>query len=175
MPRYVLSKPSRSARFPKLVERLAQELQAPGMDLQPLILEEEISSTGSRHVHVIWDEWKDVADDQRADVVVEAYVQAEGKETADNITLAEGVSPNEALALGLLPWKLLPSRKKAKRPGDDEYAKAIRGEAGNTLLGAKAKELRYARQEDAEAAVPRLTKSLPGSHWVVVQEVSYDA
>jgi hypothetical protein len=171
MPRYVLSSTSRSPKHEKLVKKLVQEFTASSPNLQPLILEEHVAPTRSRHVHVIWDAWKDVADEQRSVIIMEAYQQAEGEEVAREVTIAEGVTPQEALALGLLPFKVVPTRKCDDRHSPEDYQKARAEEARHTLLGSKAKELRYARLEDAEAASKRLEQALPGSSWAVVQEV----
>ncbi len=53
MPRYIIRPDAKSPKHGRLVKRLAQELKASGKDLQPLILELEITATGSRHVNVI--------------------------------------------------------------------------------------------------------------------------
>ncbi len=175
MPRHVIRKPTRSQGHEKLVKKLAEELTHPQDVLQPLILEEEIPSTGSRHVHVIWDAWGAIPDEERSDVIVEAYTRAEGEEFAEQVTLASGLTPPEAQALGYLPWKVVIARGRHESgPTMKEHEKALAAEARNTLLGAGAKELRYARPEDAEQAKRRLEKALSGSRWLVVQEVLSD-
>ncbi len=175
MPRYVLSAGLPSPKHDKLVKKLVQEFTASSPNLQPLILEEQIAPTRSRHVRVIWDTWKDLTDEQRTAVIMEAYKQAEGEEVADQITIAEGVTAQESLALGLLPFKVVPMRKKDEKVSPEDYQKAVTDEARRTLLGPKAKELRYARPEDAEEASKRLQRALPGSSWAVVQEVASES
>jgi hypothetical protein len=126
-------------------------------------------------VYVIWDQWKEVPDEERADVIIEAYTQAEGKAYAENVTIASGVTAREALALGLLPWKLVIARGRHEdAPTMKEHEKVLASETRNTLLGNGAREPRYARLEDAEEAKRRLEKALPGSRWQVVQEVQSD-
>lgn len=175
MPRIFITSSSKSPKHDKLTKRLAQELKSPGNDLQPLILEEEISSTGSRHVHVIWDQWKGIPDEARSRVIVEAYQRAEGDPFAEQITIAAGVTAREASALGLLPWKVIPFRKRPEpKPPMAEVRKTVAAEARNTLLGPAAGDLRYARAEDAEEARQRLEKALPGSKWIVEKEVQYE-
>lgn len=176
MPRYVIKQAAKPAEHDQLVKRLVPELQTAGTDPQPLILEEEIDSTGSRHVHVIWDRWRNLTDEQRAAVIMDAYLISEGKQAAENITIASGVTVEEALVLGLLPYKVVSARKRHEnKPPAAEHKKALLAEARKTLLGEGAKELRYARLEDAEAARKRLEKALPGSQWAVVQEVSIES
>jgi hypothetical protein len=175
MPRHIITSVPRSPKHEKLVKKLVQEFSATSPNLQPLILEERITATQSRHVRVIWDAWKDLRDEQRSDVIVEAYQQAEGEEAAGQITIAEGVTVPEALALGLLPFKVVPAPKKAEKVPAAAYEEAIAEETRNTLLGVRAKELRYSRLEDAEAARARLAEALPGSSWATVQEVAYES
>jgi hypothetical protein len=175
MPRIIITSSSKSPKHAKLIKRLAQELTSQGNDRQPLILEEQIDSTGSRHVHVVWDEWKGIPDEVRSRVIVEAYQQAEGDSVAEQITIAAGVTAEESLALGLLPWKVRAARKRHEaQPTMAEHKKAFAAEARNTLLGGDARELRYSRAEDAEDARQRLEKALPRSKWIVEKEVQYE-
>jgi hypothetical protein len=175
MPRYIRTPRPPSPKNDKLVRKLAQELSADSGKLQPLILEEHLPATKSRHVHVIWDAWKDVPDEERGNVILDAYAQVEGEEAAEDVTIAEGATPQEALALGLLAYKVEPLYRRGDAIPLGEYAKVIEAEAKRTLLGGKAKGLRYARTEDAEAARKRLEEALPRSSWAVVQEVAVES
>lgn len=56
----------RSSKHKKLVEKLAVELRENSAELQPLILEEEIPTTASRHIQVIWDQWQGIDAEKRA-------------------------------------------------------------------------------------------------------------
>src|SRR5437762_1691625 len=100
MPRFVLTPHAPSLKHERFVKKLVQEFTASSPNLQPLILEARVPSTKSRHVRVIWDAWKDLSDEHRSAVIVDAYTEAEGPEAAAEITIAEGVTPQEALALG---------------------------------------------------------------------------
>lgn len=175
MPRVVITKDVPPHKYTGVVKKLAYELVSSGSELQPLILEERIAATGSRHVHVIWDSWKNIPDEERSLVILEAYQQAGLADAAAEITIASGVTPEEAIVLGLLPWKIMPARKKNEKLPEEAYTKVLTQEAKNTLLGTKGKELRYARLEDAHEAKARLLLALPGSFWSVVQEVQTEA
>jgi hypothetical protein len=175
MPRFVITPHAPSPKHERLVKKLVQEFTASSSNLQPLILEEQVPTTKSRHVRVIWDAWKDLTDEQRSAVIVDAYTEAEGPEAAAEITIAEGVTPHEALALGLLPYKVVPTRKKNDPISSQAYQAALAAEARHTLLGPKAKELRYARPEDAHEALKRLQQALPGSSWALVQESAVES
>jgi hypothetical protein len=177
MPRHIIRSAPRSPKHDRFVKKLAQELKLPGTQPQPLILEEEVPATGSRHVHVIWDQWKKLPDEERTDVIIEAYGQAESKEYAEQITIASGLTSAEALALGLLPWRLEPTLTQDER-SEADCEQALRKEADFTLLGVKHAMdhgLRYARREDADAALKRLQQILPGSSWRMVRDVFTDS
>jgi hypothetical protein len=171
MPRHVIQPPPKPPKYDKLVKRLAQEIKDPGTGPQPLVLEEEVRATRTRHVSVIWDQWKGLDDEQRASAIFDAYTLAEGTDFTNDITLATGLTPPEALALGLLPWKLEPACKQDDAIPPKDYRRAVEAELPNTLLGPRARELRYARLDDAEAGLRRVEAALPGSRWVVAQEV----
>jgi hypothetical protein len=169
VPRYIIDTESRSPRHDRFMRRLVEELTSPGTGLQPMILEERVRGTGSRHIHVIWDDWKGLSDEQRAEIVIDAYTQAEGEEAVSDITIAEGLTTEEALVLGLLPYVVEPLAKEAMTRTD--HRRVFAEEAGRTLLGGNASQLRYPRREDANAAVKRLKKALPRSSWEVIHEV----
>jgi hypothetical protein len=171
MPRFVITPGAQSPKHAAFVKKLIQEFTASSANLQPLILEELVPSTKSRHVRVIWDRWKELDDEERSAVIIDAYTEAEGAVAAAEITIAEGVTPHEALALGLLSFKVVPARKqKNYSMGFNAYQDAQEKEARKTLLGPKATELRYARIEDAQQAYERLHEAFPHSSWAIVQE-----
>ncbi len=171
MPRHITESTTALSKYDEQIKALFKELTAAGGGLQPLILEHVVQPGPVRYVTVIWDKWKDVPEDVRPQIVLAAYERAESKGYADSIMTAEAMTATEALSLGLLPFSVVPMRRQDDSVGLDEYRKALGEEAKRTVLGAKAKELRYARQEDADAAFNRLTKRLPGSQWTVAKQV----
>ncbi len=175
MPRFIVTPRAPSPKHDSFVKKLVREFAATSANLQPLILEHHIRATGSRHVRVIWDRWKDIPDEERAAIIFDAYTQAEGPEAAEEITVADGVTPKEALALGLLSYKVVPTRKKNDPLEPEAYQAALEREARHTLLGRKGQELRYARLEDAEEALRRLQEALPRSSWAVVEEIATES
>ena len=170
MPRYIIELRPTIAKHDDLVKALAKELKSDSGGIQPLILERVVHPGPMRYVVVIWDKFKSVPADLRPEVIVTAYDKAEGKAHADTVMTAEGVTALEALALGHLPYCVATARKKNDPIGQAGYAAAVKAEATATVLGAKAKELRYARREDAEAAAKRLNTLLPGSVWAVSEQ-----
>lgn len=183
MPRHIIRADERVSHHPKLARTLAKEIREPGGDPQPFILEEEIQPNGSRHVQVIWELWKKVPEEDRGQVILDAYALAEGAAFADNIAIAAGYTPHEALALGLLPWVVTPARQGGLRMGlsatDADVERAIRDESIHTILGPKltsAHGLRYPVKEDAIAARKRLQQSLipSPSDWVIREDLPID-
>lgn len=100
-------------------------------------------------------------------MILTAYEQGEGAEYADTVLGADGYTPAEALALGLLPYLVTPARTKPEQNLTEANRKALALEAKRTVLGPKAKELRYARMEDADAAYRRLVDAVPNTAWAV--------
>ena len=170
MPRYIQTIEAHHPQHEKLVKQLLREFTSPSTNLQPLILEEHEPATKSRKIYVIWDKWKDLSLEQRFDIILDAYKEAEGEEAAAEVLISSGLTAQEALALGLLPYKVESARRQDDPIPLENYRKALAAEAVHTVLGPKAKALRYARQEDAQVAAERLQKALPGSFWTVVKE-----
>jgi hypothetical protein len=170
MPRIIRTFEDRHPRHKMLVKRLIQEFTTPGTDLQPLILEERTPQTRTRHIYVIWEKLVDLSFEQRFDLIMDAYRQVEGEAAAELVLSATGLTAVEALAHGLLPYLLVPNRRKGDKHSPQDYSCAMAKEAKHTLLGADAKELRYASLEDAEQARERLKANLPGSAWRIKHE-----
>lgn len=79
----------------RLAERLSEEFRSPAPSGRPLILEEG----GGRepvHLYVVWDEWADLPQIERSEIVLEAYQRVEGSEKAIEVTVAMGVTEREA-------------------------------------------------------------------------------
>lgn len=167
MPRVIINATSPSRRYDALVQKLAQELASPGGKPQPLIVERHLPASNSRHVHVVWDEWGDLVDEERSAVITQAYAKLEGEAASSNITVALGLRPEEAIIFGVLPFKIVP-----KRPHEAErtdYRVAFGKEVGQTLLGDGARELRYASFEEAEQAMKRLKRHAPRTSWIIIR------
>ncbi len=155
-----------------LVERLADELKSDRQSGQPLIEEEEFPTKKLR-VNVIWDAWDHIPLEDRTATILRAYEQAEDREFRDRIALASGLTVPEAHAAGMLPYQVIP----AVRTGDpvtvEQCRKTLIDEGASILFGADNPQLRFATEEDAEAASKRLAARLPNSEpvWVIIKEV----
>jgi len=166
MSRHIISREPDLGKFSNLISELQKELRSPGSQ-QPIILEERIAATGSRHVYVIWEEWSNVPDEVRSQIILQAYRTEESEETPE-ITIAVGVTPWESLALGLLPYQVRPLGATALH---EECNRAIQHESKHTILGELSLDLRYTTLDAAEEGKMRLEHLLPGSNWSIVQEI----
>jgi hypothetical protein len=137
------------------------------------VIEEEAFPTGKLRVNVIWDEWDRAPLEDRTATILRAYEQAEGREYRDRIALASGLTVPEAHAAGMLPYQVIA----AVRPGDrvtrEQCRQALTEEGASILFGKDSPQLRFATEEEAEAARKRLADRLPNSEpvWVITKEV----
>lgn len=98
----------------KLTDELAAELSRPPDELDtesmvsgtpsgvPEIFEEE-TRRGPVHVTVVWDKWSTLAGEARGNVILEAYRKVQGEDAVRRISIAMGVTRDEAKRLGLFP------------------------------------------------------------------------
>jgi hypothetical protein len=154
-----------------LADRLADELKTNRESGQPLIDEQEYPS-GKVRVTVIWDAWDRLPLEDRTAVILRAYDLAEGRGYRDRIALASGLTVPEAHAAGMLPFQIIPAVRKSDPVTLDQCRQAMIEEGASTLLGAERPQLRFATEDEAEAARRRLARRLPGSEqvWLITQE-----
>ena len=165
MPRVIVGVDSPPHPAEALVRRLADELRSPGDGPLPFILERHIPVTKSRHVWVIWDRWGELEPEERSTVIGRAYVEAEGLEAAENLSIASGVRPEEAAVFGLVPFIVEPVVPSFLER--DDYRQAKAREAQNTVMGEAARQLRYPTEDEARRALDRLKQSDPGTEWAI--------
>lgn len=163
-----------SSRFPKLVDELATELRADRPNGQPFISEHEFPRTRAVRVTVIWDKWQDVPSEDRYATILEAYLAVEGKEFCDRIAIAIGLTVPEAYESGMLPYHVMALLRPDDPVSLEQVREAVLKEGATELFGSNRVQLRFATLEEAEAAVDRLKRSLPGSEpiWQIAQEVA---
>lgn len=156
----------------KLLERLVDELKSDRESGQPFIYEQEFS-TGKIRVLVVWDEWKHLPLEDRTSTVLSAYEVAEGKEYRARIALASGLTVPEAVAAGMLPYRIIPAWRKRDPVTQEQCHQAMLEEGASTLLGSHLLLLCFPTQQAAEACKLRLAKRLPESDdvWIITQEL----
>lgn len=155
-----------------LVERLVEELKSEHPSGQPIIDEEEFPTKKIR-VNVIWDEWDRVPLEDRTATILRAYEQAEGRDYVERIALASGLTVPEAHAAGMLPYQVIAALRKGDAVTRQQCCKALIEEGASVLFGEDQPQLRFATEEEAEAARKRLARRLPNSEevWVTTKEV----
>ncbi len=167
MPRYRHTAPV----FPEadreaLVAELARELNAPAEYplRQPLIYEEPIPQTDTRHVVVIWERWNTVPVEERASIIMDAYEQAEPA-AVPQITIAMGATVEEAIDLNLLPYEIVTTRREGDTVSQHQLHEAMKQEgAVATPYGLR---LRLPTREMAEAVHRRLQEKISGPYWAI--------
>jgi len=92
------SHPSHPKMVAELVKHLGDDASLPPA---PRIIEEEDRLSRSMHVYVFWDEWQSVPEQERSEIILEAYQEARGQQEMLRITVAMGLTPLEAKNLGL--------------------------------------------------------------------------
>jgi hypothetical protein len=171
MPVHRRTPPEAGANRDELVADLARELRNPTLIGQPIVLEDDTPETNSMRVHVIWDRWNDCPRDARSAIILDAYRNAMfSRELIDQITLALGVTVPEAIAMGLLPFQVVPSRRLGEQHSIEEYRQAMLTAGASALASAEHPQIRCATQEDAEKTIECLEQSLPNLKWIIVAQ-----
>ncbi len=145
----------------RIVKGLTAELEGSPTSGGPVIFEMPIPGSDKIDVMVIWEEWEGVATTDRATLVKEAY-----KANADKLSLALGLTSQEALDEGVLPFRV--RKRFSSQPKFSE--EAIREAylfAGAIVLPDGSLTLRFPTQAIAKAACQRLTEKLPGIELMV--------
>lgn len=91
------------ARLDVLRHQLVEEWQrdeATGNTF-PEILEETDPAGRVVHVYVIWDEWRDLDQQQRSELITDAFIAVRGQAAILDLTVAMGLTPEEAKRMGL--------------------------------------------------------------------------
>jgi len=143
-----------------LLERLDQELRGAGPPAGPVVFECPVKVNRTWHVIVVWQDWAGVPDDDRSSIIHEAYARSEKvdlpeESKASSITIAIGVTPEEASASDLLPYSLSPAISRDD-PAYDEVLRAMI-EAGAVEFPT-GPELRFPDRRMAEEARDRLQR-----------------
>ena len=80
-----------------MVEKVVDEWQHPSDDCsKPIIVLENGDPNGPTHVYVLWDEWEGIPQLERSEIVMDACEQQLGLERSGRITIAMGLTKQEA-------------------------------------------------------------------------------
>ena len=155
-----------------LIGDLTAELQSTRKVGQPTINEEEFD-TGAVRVNVFWDRWEAVPSDERGSQIIAAYLTVMGDSFVDRIALLGGYTIPEAVALGLLPYQVIPLVRKGDPVTAEQCHRAMISAGASTLFPGRKIQLRFATLEQAEVGRNYLIKSLTDSEpvWTIVKDV----
>ena len=155
-----------------LVGRLAEELRSERDSGQPIIYEQAFPN-GNLRVTVVWDDWDRLPLEERTEIILQAYERADGPRSRERIALASGLTVPEAYGAGMLPFQIITALRKNDPVTLEQCRQAMIEEGASSLLAPDKPQLRFATQEEAEAAIKRLARSLPNSEpvWVITQEL----
>ncbi len=155
-----------------LIGDLTAELRSTREVGQPTINEEEFD-TGAVRVNVFWDRWEEVPPDERGAQIIAAYRTVMGDGFVNKIGLLGGYTFPEAVALGLLPYQVIPLVRKSDPVTVEQCHRAMLGAGASTLFPGGKTQLRFATLEQAEVGRNNLIKSLPESEpvWTIVKDV----
>lgn len=157
----------KAAQHEILVESLVNELRRERHNGQPYVYINNVGQTPSLHVTVVWDEWRDLSSQQRSRIIVDA-VERNDPATRGKITIAMGLTGEEARQFGILRYKVQLHLKKPEEGRRPQLETLLRDEgAFDTSEG---RELLFLTEEQANQAYDRLQDAAPGKHWVLVRE-----
>lgn len=82
-------------RNEELRERLVGEwAKRPGRDPRPEIIEDIVGGQ-TVHIYVVWDEWAGMSQEERSEIIMDAYEEWVGLDTAVIVTIAMGLTHDE--------------------------------------------------------------------------------
>ena len=91
----------RSLAAPDLEDRLVRELEHPSDEGQPLVVEEPPEPFPVSRLVVIWDDWAELGQQDRSEIILRAYERVHGQEATLRITVAMGLTSPEAQRMGI--------------------------------------------------------------------------
>src|SRR5437016_2377015 len=103
MPLHHRAQPNETPQSDALLLRLVNEWRNPQPDAtEPIIIEESPSNQErTNHLYVVWSDWAALTPIERSRLVLQAYTQVRGADLASNVTLAMGLTPDDAKRLNL--------------------------------------------------------------------------
>jgi hypothetical protein len=123
-------------------------------------------------VAVIWERWQRVPAAERGGIIVRAYERS-APDRVDGITIAMGVSLNEAIGLGLMPFGVVPTVRKGESIEEHKVRELMLAEgAVETPSGLL---LRFPTQESALACYRRLAERTRPEYWAVTEYVQAES
>lgn len=153
----------------KRVAELAHRIKSPLVLAEPFILQDRIAQTRTRHVVVIWDDWDDLDSAARSQVIVDAFNAADvlGE---DSVSVAMGITQQEAMQMGYLPYGIVTTRKGTDPVSLEQPRHAMENVGGIHIRTGSSHQLRFPSLDLAKEAYRQLLGVIPGPYWAITQE-----
>ncbi len=88
--------------YDTFIQRIAQEISNPQAGMaEPVIMLEAEGQQTPTHLYVIWSEWGQLSQLERSEIALESYREAKGANSARNLRVALGLTPEEAARMGI--------------------------------------------------------------------------
>lgn len=88
--------------YESFARRIAEEIRKPQEGMaEPVILLESQGQQTPTHLYVIWSDWGQLTQLERSEITLEAYREAKGSHSASNLRVALGLTPEEAVRMGI--------------------------------------------------------------------------
>ncbi|MDR3635219.1 MAG: hypothetical protein P4L84_15550 [Isosphaeraceae bacterium] len=143
---------------------LGHPAAVPGMR----IMESAIGRSDSLYATVISERWKDIPREDRWKIILDAYREHDDSK-ARRIAVAQGLTMEEALLLGVLPFRIVTTWKQGDPVTLDQLTRALLSEGAiktpsGLLLG-------FQSLDEAKQAYVHLQERIPGPYWAIVHEI----
>jgi hypothetical protein len=152
----------------QLVGQLVERIRGPLSLEEPFIIQDRIPETRSRHVVVVWDALDGMDRTQRSRIISDAFVEAG---VDDSIRVATGLTQQETVSRGYLPYQIMANWKEADGPRILQSLKrAIEAAPGVHARTGISWRLHYPTLEHAQEAYRHLSAVVPGPYWAIVKD-----
>lgn len=149
-------------RRAELVQQLKDELAGHHVGEGPVIFEIPLDRSNKLDAVVVWKAFDSVSSDDRSGIISEAY-----GDDAAKISLALGVTYEEAIEQQVLPYAVVPMARDGEAGPDDVRRAMLEEGAFEPRRGWI--DLRFPTMAMAEQAHGRLCDRLPAGHWSIAQ------
>lgn len=161
----------KSGSIERLTTQLVAQIKSPAAAHAPFIVENRVPQTHTRHVVVIWDAWADLDPAERSRLIMDAYTNA-GVLSSDTVSVAMGITEQEALHLGYLNYSVVAHHKKTDPVTLSQLRKALEQVGGVHVRRGTHFEVRFPTRELAEQAYRQLQEAMPGPWWGIAHEMA---
>jgi hypothetical protein len=161
----VRQKNTREGEYADLAAQLYEAMRTGSPNGQPLVFVNRIGTSGALSVTVVWQAWSDLGHQARSDIIADAY----RKVGPEKVPIALGVTFEEAISSGILPFSIVPLVRESDPISRDWIRACLIKEGAVETSGGLV--LRFADSGQAQEAYRRLIQAAPGPYWSIVHEL----